>query len=423
MDKVVSGECKRFMIHMPPQHGKSSTVTIPLPVYMWLKFPTAKICVTGHNQDFAETLSMKIRSFCEGIIPLNPKIASRRAWENAAGGRLVATGVGTPPTGQGFHMIIIDDPIKSYMQAASSKYQSDLDNWYNAELFTRLQPRGRLGIINTLWSPMDLAPKIYKANPSRWTRLIYPAFDEDGNTLFPERYSVEEYEEQKENFVRTDGMRLYEAVYQQNPSFSAGNLFPNGSVTIVDRESMPANLATAVRGWDFASTIKAKSDFTASVKLFGPDDEGNIYFEVIRFKKLIGERNAILLDMVGKDGEKVAQVIPKDAGSAGDEVAEQMKHRIQALGPIKVHIERPTGSKGQRLEGLAYLASQGKVKVIRSNSEYDAATAFIQELEDFNDDGRGHDDMADAAASAYNYRVRYVPSVGKRYRFINGYPT
>ena len=417
MDRVVSGECKRFMIHMPPQHGKSSTVTIPLPVYMWLKFPTAQICVTGHNQHFAETLSLKIQKFCEGIIPLNPKIAARNAWENAYGGRLVATGVGTPPTGQGFHLIIVDDPIKSYVQASSPKFQADLDTWYNGELFTRLQPRGRIGMINTLWSPMDLAPKIYKANPERWERLVYPAFDADGNTLFPERFSIEEYLEQKENFLRTDGMRLYEAVYQQNPSFSAGNLFPHGSIPIIELKDLPDGLRS-VRAWDFSATMGVRNDFNASGRVYGPDANGCFYATMIRFKLPIPQRNNIVLKLAIQDGESVTTVVPQDPGSAGLEVALQMKTRIQLQGNLRVHLERPTGSKITRLEGLAYLAAEGKFKVVRTNHEYDASSAYVAELEDLTDNRQGHDDMADAGASAYNYMVKHVPSVGRRYSFL-----
>jgi hypothetical protein len=33
-------------------------------------------------------------------------------WETTSGGSLVARGVGTPPTGYGFDLILIDDPVK-----------------------------------------------------------------------------------------------------------------------------------------------------------------------------------------------------------------------------------------------------------------------------------------------------------------------
>ena len=80
----------------------------------------------------------------------------------AAGGGLWATGVGGPATGKGFHLGLIDDPIKDAEQAASETIRSKQQDWYGSVFSTRWSSRP--------WPKSDERPQ----------DCLYVAVDEGG---------------------------------------------------------------------------------------------------------------------------------------------------------------------------------------------------------------------------------------------------
>ena len=51
LDRVVSGECKRLMIAMPPRHGKSQMGSYLFPAYLMGKKPQSKLIVGSHTAE------------------------------------------------------------------------------------------------------------------------------------------------------------------------------------------------------------------------------------------------------------------------------------------------------------------------------------------------------------------------------------
>ena len=143
LDAVTRGEIDRLAVFMPPRHAKTETVTIRYPVYRLEKQPTTRALVTGYNERVAHKFSRKSRNIAAGRIAMTDKTGADE-WETTSGGSLVARGVGTPPTGYGFDLILIDDPVKKREEAESPVYRDKLWDWYTDDLYTRLEPGGAI---------------------------------------------------------------------------------------------------------------------------------------------------------------------------------------------------------------------------------------------------------------------------------------
>lgn len=141
LDAFTRGEIKRLMIFLPPQHGKSSAVTVRYPAYLLEKNPRTRIVVTGYGADLAETFSKQIRNLVRSrnIVDLDPDTQSIPKWMTRQGGGLKAVGVEGAITGFSADFIIIDDPVKN-REAANSKAARDAAwRWFTDDLYTRQQ--------------------------------------------------------------------------------------------------------------------------------------------------------------------------------------------------------------------------------------------------------------------------------------------
>jgi predicted phage terminase large subunit-like protein len=173
---------------------------------------------------------------------------------------------------------------------------------------------------------------------------------------------------------------------------------------IVDRPPLPHEKAQCVRAWDFAATLSTESnrdpDYTAGVKM-SRDKFGVYYIEdVYRFRKLVDGVLKEVADCAVEDGLEECQVtIPRDSG-AGGKTANAFFIRTLAENGIAAKSIQISGHTGkiQRFLPFAALAEAGFVRVVRG--EWNAE--FFDELEAFNGGRKGHDDMVDACADAFN---------------------
>ncbi len=100
-------------------------------------------------------------------------------WETSKGGGLRAVGVGAGVTGFGADLIIIDDPVKSRAEAESRAHREAVWDWFNDDLYTRLEPDGKIILIQTRWHEDDLAGRLlrqmHEGEGEEWTVVNLPA--------------------------------------------------------------------------------------------------------------------------------------------------------------------------------------------------------------------------------------------------------
>ena len=161
---VEASELNRLMLFLPPRSSKSLMGNKLFTAWCLGRNPTWQIIGISHSQTFAEGNSEEIRGYVDSetfqkIFPeckLSKNAKGRERWRTTAGGVYKAAGAGTAIAGVGGDLIILDDVV-SEQSAYSDKVRNEINNWYPGGVRTRLQPNGRILVINTRWHEDDLS--------------------------------------------------------------------------------------------------------------------------------------------------------------------------------------------------------------------------------------------------------------------------
>jgi predicted phage terminase large subunit-like protein len=191
LKRIETGKSKRLMIFLPPRHGKSELVTVRFAAWLLSIKPETKIIIGSYNQKLANRFSRKARRIHMNAIlgkdssvdlPPGGLLKTADDWETTAGGGVKAVGVGAGVTGFGANLIIVDDPIKSRAEANSDNNRERIWDWFNDDLYTRLEPNGAIILIQTRWHEDDLAGRLLKAQEDggeKWEVIRLPALAEE----------------------------------------------------------------------------------------------------------------------------------------------------------------------------------------------------------------------------------------------------
>lgn len=405
LDAVTLGQIDRLAIHMPPRHAKTETITVRYPLHRLEMAPGMNTLTTGFNERFARKLGRKTRNLAaERNLVATDKSASDE-WATPQGGLFMARGVGSPPTGTGFHLILIDDPIRRRQDAESEAFREATWDWYTDDLYTRLEPGGAIVLVMTLWNEDDVGYRAVASEPNRWTVLKLPALAEDndplgrlpGAALWPERYTEKDLARIRKVQAKKDGERSWLALYQQRPTPKEGSFFKVGNFGYIDANELPAGLRV-VRRWDLAAT-EGDGAFTAGVKMATGIGERHPaygkYFilDATRGQWATDRRDREIRDTATADGKSVRIGGPQDPGAAGVQAAAAF---VRNLTGYTVRTDVVSGSKETRADPYSSQVNAGNVFLVRGawNKE------FVEEHRGF-PDGK-YKDQVDAAADAFN---------------------
>ena len=118
-----------LVISMPPQHGKSMTITETLPSWLLGKYPHKRVIEASYSEDFAQLFGRrnlrKINQFGDTLFGIKlGKIANNTEFEldNGVGG-MISRGILSGVTGRPADLMIIDDPVKNRQEADSKTYR------------------------------------------------------------------------------------------------------------------------------------------------------------------------------------------------------------------------------------------------------------------------------------------------------------
>jgi predicted phage terminase large subunit-like protein len=248
LDKLYSGEIRRLMIFVPPQHGKTELVSRRFPAYVLGRNPDTKIAVCSYSSDLAAKINRQVQRiiddpFYKTLFPkttLNVKHVVTDAKQNYVRnsdefeivgykGGLKAVGVGGPLTGNPVDLAVIDDPVKDAMEGQSSTDRNRKWEWYCDVLSTRLHNESKVLVTMTRWHEDDLAGRIL-AKESGWEVVVLPYIKEEytypgdarkvGDALWPDKHSVK-----KAAIMRANSERTFVSLMQQRPAPAEGGLF------------------------------------------------------------------------------------------------------------------------------------------------------------------------------------------------------
>lgn len=399
LDKVTSGEIKRLMLFVPPRHGKSEQVTIRYPVWRMEREPHLRVIVGAYNQFLANKFARAARRIALTRLNIREDRKAVDDWETEEGGGYRAVGVGAGITGQGGHIVIIDDPVKSREEANSPTYRERVWDWYTNDLYTRLEPGASIVLIMTRWHTEDLAGRIL-ANEGgpEWTVITLPALAEEsdplgrevGKALCPERYNETALADIRE----VVGSRDFSALYQQRPYPAEGALFKRDWFQIVDE--YPRGIPM-VRFWDMAATLPGRGkdpSYTVGLMMAKGRDNTLYITDVRRTRDTPLNIKRLVRQTAELDGYGVPAAIEHEGGSSGKAVIDDYIRTV--LFGYSCYGVYPKGDKVERARPLSAMAEAGNVKLVRGEWN----RAFLDEIEAF--PFGAHEDQVDAASGAYH---------------------
>ena len=242
-----------LLLSVPPQHGKSYTVTETLPSWYLGKHPEDSVIICSYDGTIAEGFSRKNRDkfneYAEDIFRAKPNLTVQGVglWETAQGGRCRAAGLKAGITSYGAELFIIDDPIKNKEAAQSETIIAKIHGEMGPSVQSRIHPGGKLIVIQTRWIENDVIGFI----ESKWSEYIWKTInlpceceDEEndplgrklGEALIGEHLGDHDIpakirndntwlKSKKTLVIAGDGEYTWNALYQGHPSAQNGNLF------------------------------------------------------------------------------------------------------------------------------------------------------------------------------------------------------
>ena len=256
-----------LLLSVPPQCGKTYTITETLPSWFLGKHPDDSVIIAGYEGTFAESFSRrnrdKFNNFATDIfrVQANDKVQGVALWETSRGGKCRAAGLKGGITGYGAELFIIDDPIKNKEQAQSETMLAKIHDEMGPSVQSRIHPCGKLIVIQTRWVENDVIGWI-ESNWSEfiWANINIPCECEDpvtdplgrqlGDSIMGEHlgdYNMP-VKIRKDNIwlanakkliVAADGEYTWNALYQGHPTAENGNLFKRDAWQYYDREELP----------------------------------------------------------------------------------------------------------------------------------------------------------------------------------------
>lgn len=231
---------KRLLINVPPEHAKSTVITVNYCVYRIAMNPNVKITIVSKTQERAKEYlySIKQRLSHERWAKLQAIYGSAGGWKEDSDSwkadriyvardstekdpTVQALGIGGQITGARSDLIILDDVVTT---ANAHEWEKQL-LWLQREVITRLGDAGKLLIVGTRIASNDLYREI--RNPEHWsggktpfTYFAMPAVLEfedspkDWVTLWPKSHvpwegSEGEVPDENGLYPKWDGPALY----------------------------------------------------------------------------------------------------------------------------------------------------------------------------------------------------------------------
>jgi predicted phage terminase large subunit-like protein len=304
--EVAAGECDRVIVTAPPRHGKSELISKYTPAWWLGTFPDDKVILGSYEASFAASWGGRARDLLEEFGPsifgikVSGDSRARDRWTiRGHRGEMHTCGVGGPMTGKGGDLIIIDDPIKNDSEANSETIRESKWQWWQSTARTRLEPGGKIIVLQTRWHEDDLVGRILEAEPDRWRVLNLPAVAEEndalgravGEALCPQRFNEKALKE----LETAVGEYWWNALFQGRPGSVDGNIFKedwfahrfrvSGDNYLVDGKLVPIRGCTHFWTIDTASTLKKTSDYTA-IGLWAATRKGKLLLLDVVHKRL-----------------------------------------------------------------------------------------------------------------------------------------
>lgn len=241
LQEFYEGNDDVLIVNEPPRHGKSRTASM---FVEWVlgKDQSQKIMTGSYNETLSTMFSKNVRNAIQQekadiykpvFSDVFPDVRIKRGdgamnlWSLEGGyNNYLATSPTGTATGFGASIMIIDDLIKSSLEANNAAVLEKHWEWFTNTMLSRLEEGGKIIIIMTRWHSDDLAGKVLewcKEKGKKFKHISMKAIvDEDKHEMLcPEVLSYESAMDKKSAM----GADIFSANYQQEPIDMVGRLY------------------------------------------------------------------------------------------------------------------------------------------------------------------------------------------------------
>lgn len=432
--RVEGGESVFIRISMPPRSGKSVSTSEYLPLWILKRHPDWKIGLLSHSPSLAASWGRQIRRMVElkdSGIEVARDAGAVTDWETTERGGVTSRSVGQAVTGLGFKVMIVDDAVKDYADAASETKREALREWWRTTARTRIEPPSLVIVIGTRWHEDDFTGWV-STTGDPFENIVFPAIASEGDVLGRSPgdplYSPFITETREEALARwksvetSVGSYSWSALYQQTPSPAKGLIFntddwrywttdpehlsktldgskvdPKGRTILLD----PATLvgATWLDSWDLTFKGAKTSDYVVGQR-WARSGVDRYLIAQQRGQWSFIEQIEKIQNWAKKDdhalspyGQYVHKIIIEDSAN-GPAVVSTLKDKISGIKPVKVR-----GSKQERARAITPEIESGNVYLPHpSMPGYEWVQLFLDEHRNF-PTGK-NDDMVDTLSQA-----------------------
>ena len=412
----------RLCVAMPPQHSKSSIVTVAYSCWLICRNPNRRILIVNAEKDLSTSFGIEIRKLFYNVAPYfelqisNVKSSSTHLkferHGNLCNGEIRLTGASGSITGHPADIIIVDDPYKGLEDEFTPTQLRKKWDWYRNLIEQRLRTTSKLVLLHTRWHSEDIQGKIKEDEYQRkkYEFIEFSAIDENGEPLWSDYYDKEFYLDKQ----RTMGERQFQAIYQQKPLDLTSDFFHTDKLIFEDRfDDYPI---AKCRSWDIASSddsLGDQRDYTAGVRMLKtPGDQYWIFdFEHGQYGNDVKH---IIQSTAKRDSPQYTILLePGTTGGAAGLLYEEYRN---ALPGYNTEQSLPKGTKADRATPFSNAVYDGKVHICINNNEQ--RELLLSQLRSF-PNGK-HDDLVDACAYGYLWLSKHsndtVGTAGKRRR-------
>jgi len=435
----------RLIVMMPPQHGKTETITKHFSAWLLGRNPDTRIILGSYNDDTATENSQRVRNMVQSnefskifgqksrLVTIDRDVSvsedskAKKNWDiSGFRGGCRSSGVGGGITGKPADVIIVDDPHKDREEAMIQNNLLKVVRWFNSQVVSRIRRRTAVIIVHTRFEPDDLIGSRLKLmvsgkpNVDQWEILCLPAvaFEPDeyapneavqkeklglglwldisdplgrksGEPLWPDEHPLELLQSKRSN----DEFEWW-SMYQQQPRPLSGGFFERSDFKIVDRIDVPENLQW-LRYVDLALSENNNADYNATVAVALDERTGDVYLrDMLRIRGWIHFQPLLVASMLSDHEKGVTWGIE---GTQFQSLAFRELARNKALAKIAIVEIKPEASKGTRAQPLRLRGKNGLLKLVRGAWN----EAFIDECILFNPNGSKRDDQVDTASGGF----------------------
>ena len=422
VEKIENGQKVKICISVPPQHGKSMTVTETLPSWFIGRNPDLRCIVTAYNADVAEKFGNKnrqlVKNFGKDIfgIEISESQDNKTLWDiDKRQGGMLSTGILGGLTSNGGALVIVDDPFKNGEEANNPDLRDKVYNTFADSVATRARGKGNgIIVIHTRWHDDDLIGRLSKSG--EWVIVNIPCVWEKGRdhllgrkigqTLCPELGFDSEWALSMQKLL---GLKKWNALYQGKPYIDGGNLINRSSLRFYNEKSKPLTFDTYEMSCDLTFGGKKASNDNVCIGVWGRVGANHYLLKKVK-KKMTFQETLQTLRILSSDYPSARKKIV-EAKANGLATIETLNREIGGF----VSFDPKSKSKQERFENVIPLIESGNVflpdETIDRTIEDD-----IDELLRF--PNATHDDFVDMLSQyLLNYEYRYDGKVNTDGRF------